>query len=56
MVKIAPTMDAPSVVPTSRKKLLAAVTVPTISDENSFWAMSPRISELRPRPKPSTNR
>ena len=52
----APTSDAPSVEPICRKKLLAAVAVPTMACGNSFCTMSTRICWPRPMPKPSTNR
>ena len=55
-VNSAPTSDAPSVEPICRKKLFAAVAVPTMACGNSFCTMSTRICWPRPMPKPSTNR
>ena len=53
LVNRAPTMDVPSVVPTSRKKFVAAVAMPTSDAANSFCTMSTRISKFKPMPKPT---
>ncbi len=54
LVNSMPITDAPSVVPISRKKFVAAVAMPTSRAGNSFCTMSTRISKFSPRPKPIT--
>ena len=51
-----PTNADPTALPIWRKKLLAAVAVPTIVIGKEFWTMSTRICIAAPKPKPNTNK
>lgn len=56
MVNSAPTSAVPTEAPICRKKLLAAVAVPTMAWGNSFCTTSTSSCIPSPMPKPSTKR
>ena len=56
MVNSAPTSAVPTEAPICRKKLFAAVAVPTMAWGNSFCTTSTSSCMPSPMPKPSTNR